>query len=230
MKKYLLFAIAFIVFTVISCESDDSLSSTTQTFPEIKTTEQLLKAYKDTIKALGWEDRESFFKKMRYMSMADRKEADLLPTLTRSGDDLSPIDPGPQPLPELRIKFNIEWGLNYHGYCFGYSVPCKISFELSNDISGLEVSFIADEGLVETDPLGNKYIELLFTDDPETGANTPAMIVSEDIEGDIYVPSELINNIPEGMPTGLILPQGEYRYNSTLGLHGGYQINLIEFY
>ena len=124
MKKCFFIAVAFFgMLFVTSCESDES--STTYSDAHFDRAYQI---YKDTIKALGWEEREKFFYENRFMSVDQRLEAGLPPVATRSGGYIDPVEPGNPLLPELSIKFGIEWGINVFSYCLGYGVPCKINF------------------------------------------------------------------------------------------------------
>lgn len=222
MKKYLFIAVAFFgMLFVTSCESDESFTSYSDA-----QFDRAYRIYKDTIKALGWEEREKFFYEHRFMSIDQRLEEGLPPAITRSGGQIEPVNPGEPLLPELRIKFSFEWGINILSLCVGYGTPCKISFELDTNQLGNTVQPCADEGYVETDRFGRKYIDLLFSEDPGTGSETPAMIVSDDISGDVFIPSDLEEYVTHDIPERMILPQGNYQYNSALGLHGGYRIYL----
>ncbi|MBQ4387833.1 MAG: hypothetical protein II822_09560 [Prevotella sp.] len=224
MKKYLFLAVVSAAMTVASCESEESLSIDEKVISEEVPFEKAYKVYEDSIKTLGWEDREDFFYKTRFMSLADQAKAGLLASFTR-GEDLDPNDPSDPLRPNLRIRYNMEWGINVFNHCFGYGVICKIDFYLDTDDDNVSVHLSADEGVVNTDINGNKYIDFLFEETPDT-TDVPALIVSEDMETEVLVPSELEEYVTNDIPEYLTVPQGDYPYDSTLGTHGGYRIYL----
>ena len=227
MKKFLFIAVALCALTMMSCESDESLSGYKSVSPEEPiSVEQAYEMYKDTIAALGLEESERFFYKTRFMSLADQEKYGLWNNETRSQiDPFAPIDPEQN---ELRIKFHYEPGINIAGHCFGFSFICKIDFELEYVEEGLSMQLSSNEGIVQTDSLGHPYCDLLLNSAPEPGANVPPLTVNQDIVGDVYIPSDLEIGDEIEIPSSYTLPQGNYPYNSGLGVFGGYRLYFNE--
>lgn len=227
MKKFLFIAVALCALTMMSCESDESLSGYKSVSPEEPiSVEQAYEMYKDTIAALGLEESERFFYKTRFMSLADQEKYGLWNNETRSQiDPFAPIDPEQN---EFRIKFHFETGISFLGRCIGYGFICKIDFEVESEEEGLSMQMGSDEGIVQTDSLGNSYCDILLNSAPESGATVPPLTVNQDIVGEVYIPSELEIGDEIEIPSSYTLPQGNYLYNSDLGVFGGYRLYFNE--
>lgn len=227
MKKILFIAVAFCVVVMTSCESDESLGGCKSVSSEVPIPiEQAYEIYKDTIAALGLEESERFFYKTRFMSLADQEKFGLQDDVTRTEiDPFEPFDPNQN---ELRIRFRFEAGINILGRCLGYGFICKLDFDVESVEGDLSMQISPNEGFVQTDNFGHPYCDILLNCAPESGSTVPPLTVSEDIVGDVYVPSELEIGDDFEFPSSYTLPHGDYPYNSNLGVFGGYRLYLNE--
>ncbi|MBQ7420157.1 MAG: hypothetical protein IJV17_05385 [Prevotella sp.] len=122
-----------------------------------------------------------------------------------------------------RKKYNCQHGW---GLC-GFRWFPRQSTYLGDPIEVEIPSTDSYAGEIKENLLGNKYLEILLTETPDSN-EVPPIYIDEDVLGDplqkTFLDEE--NQPIEGLPTDLILKHGVYYYIPTIGQYGGYRITV----
>lgn len=103
--------------------------------------------------------------------------------------------------------------------CRGFGICEFVLFPKQYVIDGQLDNLTQYGGVVETDLNGQKYLKVLVTEEVEESViqSLPSLKIDENLK------STDINGDEDG---GYVLKKGNYSFDSSLGEHGGYKINI----